>query len=183
MRAFLAFDVADDVIQRLLTAEQEMRTTGADVGVVSADNLHFTVRFLGEVPDNVVDEISTRIGRLELQSTQVRVEGVGAFPGLRNPRIVWAGVSPEDSPRINALAEKIIDSVRDMGKPEDRRFHAHITIGRVRSPRNHDALASFIQRNQKREFGATRIDRLKLKSSVLKPGGPTYSDVREFLLG
>ena len=182
MRAFLAFDVADDVTQRLLEVEQQLRATRADVSVVSRDNLHFTVKFLGDVGNDIVGEIDQRMSGIQLQGTQVRVDGVGAFPNQRNPRIVWAGVAPEDAPKVDALAEKILESLSGIGKPEDRRFHAHITIGRVRSPRNHEALLSFIESNQRHDFGMTRIDKLKLKSSLLRPGGSVYSDVREYSL-
>jgi 2'-5' RNA ligase len=67
-----------------------------------------------------------------------------------------------------------------VGKPEDHEFHAHITLSRVRSPLNSSALISFLQTNAGRDLGETRVTSLKLKSSVLLPSGPAYTDVREY---
>lgn len=180
-RAFLAFDVSEEVVRSLAEAGEELRKTGADVGVVTKENLHFTVKFLGEIPETVVSEVDSRVGKLDLHAFEAEVKGIGVFPDPSRPRIVWAGVA--------AGAEEMIRSVRSvtgalagLGKEEERDFQPHLTIGRVRSPRNSDELASFVARNSEREFGKTRIVRLKLKSSLLTPRGPVYTDVREYSL-
>ena len=182
MRAFLAFEVAEAVTVRLLAAEQELKKTGADVGIVGRENLHFTVRFLGDVPEEAAGEIDRRIQRLELRSMELSVKGIGVFPDLRRPRIVWAGVAAKDKPGIEGLSNEIIKVLDGIGKPVDHEFHAHITLGRVRSPRNGEALASYVRNNASLDFGTTKIAALKLKSSVLTPTGPIYSDVREYVL-
>lgn len=146
------------------------------------ENLHFTVKFLGEVPDDTVKEVDRRLSGLALSSFEVRVRGVGAFPDIRRPRVVWAGVSPESAQAISSAALAFIGALEGVGRPEDHEFHPHITLSRVRSPRNSGALVSFLQQNADRDFGGSRITSLKLKSSVLSPGGPTYADVREYPL-
>lgn len=182
MRAFLAFEVADAVTERLLVAEEEMKQTGADLTPVERANIHFTVKFLGDIPDSTTEEIDVRIKRLNLRAIELAVIGVGGFPDSRRPRVVWAGVAQEDKEEINSLSEGIIGALEGIGGPKDHEFHPHITLARVRSPRNGEVLASFIQKNSARDFGRTRIDSLKLKSSVLTPKGPIYSDVREYAL-
>lgn len=182
MRAFLAFEVADGVIERIRTAEEGLGRTGADVTLVSKENLHFTVKFLGDVHENVVGEIDRRMKDLSLKGTEVRVQGIGVFPDPQRPRVVWAGVAPQDGPSLVALSKTIIETLDGIGRPEDHDFRPHITIGRVRTPRNREALAEFVERNKSLDFGATTIGTLKLKSSVLTPQGPIYSDVREYLL-
>jgi len=182
MRAFLAFEVAEGVIAKLLAAQEELKRTGADLGTVSRDNIHFTVRFLGDVPDGVALEIDTRMKRLDLRSIEVAVRGIGVFPDLQRPRVVWAGVAPEDASGMETLSKGIIESLDGIGRPDDHEFHAHITLARVRGPRNKDALASHVRKNESLDFGTTRIASLKLKSSVLTPSGPIYSDVREYAL-
>jgi len=161
-------------------AEDELRRTRADLSLVGRDNLHFTVKFLGEVPDDIVKEVDGRLQGLALSSFSVRVEGVGAFPDVRRPRVIWAGVARESERAINAAASAFIGALQGIGKPEDRGFQPHITLSRVKSPTNGGALASFLQQNGGRDFGETSISSLKLKSSVLSPGGPTYTDVREY---
>ena len=78
--------------------------------------------------------------------------------------------------------QKVVDALEGVGQSEDRPFHPHITLARVRSPRNGEALARLIRDNAKQDFGSTRIVALKLKSSELTPGGPIYRDVREYAL-
>ena len=182
MRAFLAFEVSREVVQSLLVAEEELRKTRADQKVVAVENLHFTVKFLGEVPDDTVKEIEKRLSGLTLSSFEVRVRGVGAFPDIRRPRVVWAGVSPESAEAINTAASAFLGALEGVGRPDDHEFHPHITLSRVRSPRNSGALVAFLQQNAARDFGTTRIASLKLKSSMLSHSGPTYTDVREYPL-
>jgi 2'-5' RNA ligase len=182
MRAFLAFDISHEVIERLVESQQELRDTRADVGLVGKDNLHFTVKFLGEVPDEVVNTVDGRVAGLSLSSFEVRMEGVGVFPDVQRPRIVWAGVAADDEPVITDTAETVIEALDGIGRPEEREFRAHVTIGRVRSSRNIEGLVSFARVNAKREFGRTRVSSLKLKSSLLTPNGPIYKDVREYAL-
>jgi RNA 2',3'-cyclic 3'-phosphodiesterase len=180
LRAFLAFDISDEVAERLVEVQNELRETRADVGLVSKEQLHFTVKFLGEVPDDTVRVVDERVAGLTLHSFEVRLSGVGVFPDLRRPRIVWAGVAHTDERVITETAEAVIEALDGVGKPEEREFSAHVTIGRVRSSRNSEALAAFVQRNASRDFGRTRISSLKLKSSLLTPKGPIYTDVREY---
>ena len=180
MRAFLAFEVSDAVIENLVLVEEELRGTGADLKAVGRDNLHFTVKFLGDVPDATVKEIDERLGGLALSGFDVRVRGVGAFPDPGRPRVVWAGLSRESEGAMNEAAAAFIRALEGVGKPEDHEFHPHITLARVRSPLSSGALASFLRLNADRDLGETRIVSLKLKSSQLLPSGPVYTDVREY---
>ena len=168
--------------ESLMKAEEELKRTGADIKLVERDNLHFTVKFLGEVPDSSADEVDRRIKGLTLKKMEVGVRGLGAFPDARRPRVVWAGVSPQDSTAITSNGQQVIDALERIGENDQRGFHPHITLARVRSPRNLDALVTVLRDNSNRDFGRTAITALKLKSSVLTPNGPTYRDVREYAL-
>jgi RNA 2',3'-cyclic 3'-phosphodiesterase len=182
MRAFLAFDISHEVIEKLLETQLELRETRADVGLVGKENLHFTVKFLGEIPDDVVQEVDARVAGLDLPAFEIGMAGVGVFPDLQRPRIVWAGVAEVDEQVIVRTAEAIIEALEGIGKPEEREFRAHVTIGRVRSSRNIEGLVAFARKSAEREFGRTRIVSLKLKSSLLTPNGPIYKDIREYVL-
>jgi 2'-5' RNA ligase len=171
------------VVEKLVAVGEELRKTRADQKIVGRDNLHFTVKFLGEVSEDTVKEVDRRLRGLMLSSFDVRVMGVGAFPDKRQPRVVWAGAARESEQAIDGAASTVIGALVGLGKPDDHEFHAHITLSRVRSPLNGAALISFLQLNAGRDIGATRITSLKLKSSVLSPDGPSYADVREYALG
>jgi RNA 2',3'-cyclic 3'-phosphodiesterase len=182
LRAFLAFDVSHEVIGSLVKTQDELRETRADVGIVARENLHFTVKFLGDVPEDVVNDIDERVAGLGLASFETTLAGLGVFPDIRRPRIVWAGVAAADESAIVGRAESVIEALDGIGKPEERDFRAHVTIGRVRSSRNVDALVVFTRQNASRIFGRTKVESLKLKSSLLTPKGPVYTDVREYPL-
>jgi 2'-5' RNA ligase len=126
--------------------------------------------------------VDERVAGLNLSAFEVGMQGIGVFPDLDRPRIVWARVATDDEPVITSTAESIIEALNEVGKPEEREFRAHVTIGRVRSSRNMEGLVAFARENEKREFGKTRVASLKLKSSLLTPNGPIYKDIREYAL-
>ena len=181
-RAFLAFEVSVEVRESLVRVEEELRQTRADIKLVELENLHFTVKFLGEVKEEVVDDVDKRLKGLAIRRMEIDVRGLGAFPDARRPRVLWAGVAPQDLGQITNRGQAVIDALEGLGESDERGFHPHITIGRVRSPRNHDALAAVLRDGSTREFGRTQITALKLKSSTLGPRGPTYRDVKEYAL-
>ena len=182
MRAFLAFEVSPEVRDNLLKVEEELKLTRADVKVVERENLHFTVKFLGEIPDSMVDEVDKRVRALALRRMEVDVRGLGAFPDTRRPRVIWAGVSPHDLAAISSNGQQVVDALEGVGETDERGFHPHITVARVRSPRNMEALASMLRDYSTKDFGRTPISALKLKSSTLTPAGPTYRDIKEYIL-
>ena len=97
--------------------------------------------------------------------------------------MVWVGVAPEDEAAVTKTATMVIEALEGVGKSDERGFTPHITIGRVRSPRNVESLVAFVRGNASREFGQTRVATLKLKSSLLTPKGAVYTDLREYPLG
>jgi len=178
LRTFIALEIPQEgVLEELVSVQEELRKTQADLKLVSRENLHFTVKFLGEISEEETREINNRLKGLDLKSTQVSVEGVGSFPGLGRPSVIWAGVSVEDRAKVVPIAEQVISAVKGIGETDNRPYEPHITLARVRSPRNTENLASFIRQNVKREFGTVELKHLKLKSSELTPRGPIYSDI------
>jgi RNA 2',3'-cyclic 3'-phosphodiesterase len=182
LRAFLAFEVSTEVRDNLMKVEELLSRTRADIKFVERENLHFTVKFLGEVSEGTVEEADRRIKALSLRRMEVGVRGLGAFPDLRRPRVVWAGVAPQDLPSVSSSGQLVIDALEGIGESDDRGFHPHITLGRVRSPRNVEALTSAVRENSAKEFGRSTISALKLKSSGLTPSGPIYRDVKVYSL-
>jgi 2'-5' RNA ligase len=174
--------VSPEVRDNLVRVEDELRQTRGDIKVVERDNLHFTVKFLGEIPESAVEEVDRRMRGLALRRMEVGVRGLGAFPDLRRPRVVWAGVAPQDIPSVTNSGQQVIDALEGIGESDERGFHPHITVARVRSPRNLESLAFVIRESSAKEFGRSTISTLKLKSSDLTPGGPIYRDVKEYSL-
>jgi 2'-5' RNA ligase len=174
--------VSPEVRENLTKAEEELEQTRADIKLVEKENLHFTVKFLGEIPDSAIGEVDARVGTLALRKMEVDVRGLGVFPDVRRPRVIWAGVAPHDLDAVTSSGQRVIDALEGVGESDGRAFHPHITLARVRSPRNHDALVAVLRDYSTRGFGRTPITALKLKSSSLTPSGPVYRDVREYAL-
>lgn len=168
--------------ENLTRAEEELKQTRADIKLVETENLHFTVKFLGEIPDSAIADVDARVRALALRKMEVNVRGLGAFPDVRRPRVIWAGVASQDLGAVTSSGQRVIDALEGVGESDDRAFHPHITLARVRSPRNHEALAAVLRDYTTRDFGRTPITTLKLKSSSLTPSGPIYRDVKEYTL-
>jgi 2'-5' RNA ligase len=178
LRAFVALDIPDrTVVDSLVSVQGELSATGADLRPVERENIHFTLKFLGEVSEPMAHEAADRLGKISLRRETVKLVGLGAFPGLSRPSVIWVGVANDDRSKVDSIAEAVLSSLRDIGERDDRPFQAHATLARVRSGRNHGELVSFLSTNSAREFGTVTLTAFSLKSSKLTPAGPIYEDV------
>lgn len=183
MRAFVALDIPDPkVLDTMVAFQGELASTGADIKTVEKENIHFTVKFLGEVSQDQAREADDRLRGLHLNALVAEVKGVGAFPSVRRPGVVWAGVAPEQEQRVKAIADAAIAALEGIGQDDRRPFTAHATLARVRSSRGSGGLTQLLQLNAGRAFGEIRLKELKLKSSVLSRQGPTYTDIGAYPL-
>ncbi len=183
MRTFIALDVPQEsVLKEMVSVQNELAETHADLKMVARANLHFTVKFLGEISEAQVREVDSRLTALDLRRGDVRLRGVGVFPHPRRPSVLWVGCAPEDNPKIVPLAEQVIAALEGIGQTEERGFQPHITLARVRSGRNREALFAFLEKHANHDFGLVRLERLSLKSSELTPQGPMYTDIRVYKL-
>ena len=148
------------------------------------DHLHLTVRFLGEVPDADVVNVSTAVseGLAGVSPFAMRVISVGCFPPDGRVRIVWVGLR-EDSGELVKLAKSLDVEFAALGFPsESRPFHPHVTIGRVKEDRSGGDLRGAIEARTIDEV-VQPVDRVVILSSVLERGGPTYSVVSAHPIG
>lgn len=178
MRAFVAIEIPNpQVLERLVAFQAELEGTRADLKAVERENLHFTVKFLGEVGEADAAEVDRRLKGMSLPRASITVKGVGAFPSVSRPRVVWAGVGEGDAEKVRGIAEPVIQSLAGIGERDDRPFQAHLTLARVRSGANGQNLELLLRESRDRAFGPVEIREFKLKSSVLTSKGPIYSDV------
>lgn len=183
MRAFVAIEISSpQVMEKLVAFQRELEETRADLKVVERENLHYTVRFLGEITETEASEVDRRLKSLGLPKASITAKGVGAFPSPARARVVWVGVDGGDSQKVEAIAAPVIQSLRGIGEADDRPFQAHLTVARVRSGLNRQNLERLLSDARDRTFGQLEIGQFKLKSSVLTPKGPIYSDVGVYSL-
>ena len=180
IRSFVAFDMDNEsVLKRLTAAQAQLVRTGADLKVVEPKNIHITLRFLGNITTETVEKIFEGMKRVQFVPFDAKICGIGAFPDVRYPRVVWAGIT-EGGDELQQIFSQLEPHLRSLGfAPDPKGFSPHLTIARVRSSRNKAELAKFINENAGYEFGAVRAACLRLKRSDLTPRGPIYSTLKE----
>lgn len=178
VRSFVAIDIDDaQILKRIEELQREFMRLGLDAKLVEKENLHITLRFLGEIPAARVEEVARSLSTLKFAKFQIWLSGVGVFPDLNRPRVVWIGVTKgsEELVRLAELVRSLVD--RYAAHVEDREFTPHLTIARVKSGRGVEKLREFVKQKASADFGSFVVDKVKLKKSVLTPRGPIYSDI------
>jgi len=186
VRCFVAVDLAGEVRAAVAAVQERLRTAvpTADVRWTDVAGFHVTLRFLGQVAEGRLPEIRAALaaatrGRPPLV---LAAGGLGAFPGLRRPRVVWAGVTAEAA-ALTALAGAVDGGLEGLGLGREARpFHGHVTLGRVRSARGAGALGAALERLSGAELGAWTAAEVVLYRSHLGPAGARYEPVARFPL-
>jgi 2'-5' RNA ligase len=182
MRLFVAVDTPPEVRRELVRVRDDLRRFGADVRWEPDGKLHCTLKFLGDVPERILPALGDALAATAGATSpmEVRYAGVGCFPDIRRPKIVWAGMR---SGGLAALAESVDITCAGFGMSREQRpFHPHVTLGRVKSLVSSDDLLSRIE-SVTFESPTVMIREILLVRSTLKPSGSVYSTVRSFPLG
>jgi 2'-5' RNA ligase len=181
IRSFLAFDIENDkVLNKLATIQKHLIQTGADVKLVKLQNIHITIRFLGNIAPETVEKIFREMKKVQFLPFKVQIKGLGAFPNPSYPRVVWAGIT-KGADQLKSVSSYLEPRLRGLGlTPDSKGFSPHLTIARISSGRNRQQLSTFITENASCEFGAVNAKCLRLKKSELTPRGPVYSNLKEF---
>jgi 2'-5' RNA ligase len=180
IRSFVAFDIDNELVVRRLSEVQGMLVnTGADLKLVKPQNIHVTMRFLGNISLPMVDLIHEEMKQIFFPSFNIELRGLGAFPSLRYARVVWAGIRKGANELANVF-DQLEPRLRRLGfKPDPKGFSPHLTIARVRTGRHKPELVGCVEDLADYEFGVIKADALRLKKSVLTPKGPIYTTLRE----
>ena len=180
IRSFIAFDIEEEDIKKSISEVQRLLIkTGADLRLVKPENIHVTIKFLGEVTPFMLNRIYEVMRNLSFQPFDIEIKGLGAFPSPNYPRIIWVGIE-KGSSELTSIFNMLEHSLRRLGFRSERRgFSPHLTIARVKSGRKREALTHLLKELAKREFGIVRARCLRLKRSILAPQGPIYSTLKE----
>jgi 2'-5' RNA ligase len=177
VRSFVALGIGQHVRRNLAQAQQQLAAAEARVRWVPAGNVHITLKFLGDIAEERVAAVADALGRAAdgIRPFVLHFRGLGAFPNLRRPRVVWAGVT-DGAEQAAQLACAVERELEPLGfEPEKRPFAAHITLGRVKSFVGISALTALIAEQGETEFGTVHVDEMALMRSELRPSGAIYS--------
>jgi 2'-5' RNA ligase len=180
MRCFVAVDLSAEVRAAVAEVQARVRAAApnADVRWLEPHAFHLTLKFLGAVPDERVVAVSAALERVVSgPPLDLEARGLGAFPTIRRPHVLWAGIAV-GAPRLVTLAADVERALVPLGfPPEARPFQAHLTVGRVRSPRDAGVLAKAIAVEGAVALGAWTASEVVLYQSHLKPTGAVHEKV------
>ena len=175
MRAFIAIDMSPEIRSAIGCI---VRKAGrpASIRWVPECNMHLTLKFLGEVREDLVPFIEKKMCEAAAgqETFSVGIRGTGAFPNLIRPNVLWVGFEP--SPPLKAIFEGIEKGLSEIGiRTESRPFSPHLTIGRVRDLRGIEPVVRELATYKDAFFGTIDVHEILLMESVLKPSGAEYS--------
>ena len=181
MRAFIAVPVPDEARAALAALQQELAASRADVKWVDLAHGHLTLKFFGEISEAQRDALTTALVTIgqEEPAFAMRLEAVGAFPTVAAPRVVWVGVEEGREPLARIAARLNEEGARLGLTPEARAFSAHLTLGRVRSPKGRAALVARLRAGHWEPPSPWAVTGLRLYRSVLSSSGPIYTVLAE----
>jgi 2'-5' RNA ligase len=177
-RTFISINIKDsETLNNLRDTQRLLKSTGADIKTVEPENIHFTLKFLGEIPDNKVPEVKEKINEISFNQITLKIEDVGVFPNLGRPRVIWAGVKGETN-HLRQVFTELEETLEKIGfKKERRRFNPHLTIGRVRSGKNRAELVNELIKLQNTVYGEVKVSYISFMKSELTRHGPIYTEL------
>lgn len=177
VRLFVAVEITEEIRKNLAGLQDDLKRVDADVGWVVPENLHITAKFLGSLDEEkiaaVVDILKDSVSHIKPFDLDYR--GVGVLPTEKNPRVIFADVI--DAGGILAkIHERLDNQLVALGvEHEDRKFTAHLTVGRIKTRRNVRKLVENLNSYHGFDFGSERVTQVVLMKSDLLPDGPIYT--------
>ncbi|NLX13454.1 MAG: RNA 2',3'-cyclic phosphodiesterase [Phycisphaerales bacterium] len=185
MRCFVAIELPEEIRKRLLELQSRFGKLDRFVRWVHPDQIHLTVKFLGEVPDRQVSAVcaAAKAAAAASRPFEVEISGTGCFPDHGPVRVLWAGI-PELPPPLLTVQQAMEKHCVELGFPrETRAFRPHLTLGRTREGASASMVRTALEREAGFVVGRFDVEALTVFQSVLQPAGATYSILAHARLG
>ena len=180
MRVFIAVEISNEIRKELAQVQRALGPVTDTARWVAPESIHITLKFIGEIPEKRIKEIDEALTGFRWNPFTVTVHGVGFFPGMRSPRVFWAGM---EAPTMAGLAEELDARMERLGFEKERRaFRPHLTLARARETRMDSSLVTAASQYTEHEFGSFLVDRVFLFQSTLEPSGAVHERLKEYLL-
>ncbi len=183
-RLFIAVPTPPHIVRQVAQVREELRAAGADVRWEPDEKLHATLKFLGDTEETTVPRIEEALSGIAGRQASIPVDyrDLGAFPDVHRPRVLWVGMG-DATGALTGLQREIDAAMSSLGFPrEDRPFHAHLTLGRVKGPRNLRVLLTIMESSTLKTEQVT-IRSVELVRSTLRPEGSVYTVLHAFPFG
>jgi len=184
IRAFIAVEIDAQIKQKISNLISVLKKSGADAKWADENQMHLTLKFLGNINKDKIEEISGAMSSVSSNSKSFAVSfsEIGAFPDTSRPRVIWLGVD-KGAEDLKILNDRTETSLKKIGfAKEGRKFEPHLTLARIRSPKNISNLIKLIGETNCDIKDETRIDKLTLFQSILNSKGAIYEVLLEKFL-
>lgn len=175
-RYFIAIGITEPIKKDIGELANLLTKYDVDIKWVVLENLHITLKFLGNTPDNVLPKIKNSLSDIisSYKPFYIKIYGTDVFPNRRHPRVIWVGVKNTDI--LAKIKNDIEESMESLGyKKEDKEFNPHLTLGRVRSQKGMQNVITELDNFKEKDFGLIQVEGIKLMKSDLKARGAEYS--------
>jgi 2'-5' RNA ligase len=176
VRSFIAIAITEIIKERIVELIQRLVKYHADIKWVKPENLHLTLKFLGDTPEILLPKIHESLAKTitSFEPFYIRIYGTGVFPNKKYPKVIWIGL--EHSSMLKTLAKEIELSMTTFGYQKERKgFNPHLTVGRVRSQKGIIDIMKDLENSQNADFGSLGVNSVDLMKSVLNPKGAEYT--------
>ncbi len=185
IRSFISIDIEEQsVINKIREIQTLLEDTYTKIKFVELENLHITLRFLGEINRSQINELITALNTIKEYSFRVHFKSLGVFPSIQRARVIWIGIDDNEGElklkELSIRINQIIDKLR-MGKKDKKGFTPHLTIGRIKTRPSKRLIEKLIQ-NADVDIGEIEVRDFRLKQSILTPKGPIYKTLHTFKL-
>ncbi len=181
MRTFIAIDLPDSLKAEIANFINHIKPSlNSKINYVSKENLHLTLKFLGEIDENDLSYIEEGLKKIEHNKFSINLNGLGCFPSSVNPRVLWIGIKDEGK-NILSLYEKVNSVLPVRFIEDDKPFSPHLTIARIKEKPMGNFL-NLIHQNKDKDFGSFNVLSFYLYESKLERSGAKYNKIRAFSL-
>lgn len=184
IRIFIAIKLTPEILSNISKLQEELKKTSAQVKWVKPENIHLTLKFLGHITLEKLEKVKTftREALRPFAPFEISVSGLGAFPRIKYPRVIWVGID-EGKEELKRIAFSIEENLAKISFTKEKRpFSPHLTLGRMKSLKGRERLIEALAKLMTSNLGNMKVTKLSIMKSELRPPGPVYTTLEEIVL-
>lgn len=176
IRCFVAVEIPESIQASLCPAQTALQSQVHKASWTKPGNFHLTLKFLGEIQSETIEGISETLTRVTdtYSPFAITFGGIGAFPSLARPRVLWIGIK-QGASTVTSLAKSVNRKLELLGFSIEKRFHPHLTLARIRTEMNLEPLKTILRKYDTINGGSMHVNAIALIQSRLHRSGAIYT--------